>query len=267
MMSTISSKMLVKTAEKFVVDNAPTILTIIGSAGTIATAYLTGKATFKAAQIIDNEQFQRNIQHVGPTPKPEITNKEKAKLVWKEYIPPAAVCVGAVSAGIFANRISTKRAAALAAAYALSQDRFGEYKEKMQEKLGVKKEQAATDELVQERVSKNPPGDNIVIIGSGTVLCRDELSGRYFKSTVEAIKRAENDINREIINSGYATLSDFYERIGLNPTSMSETFGWNVPTKPLELTWSTVLTSDDQPCACFDYNVEPLKAYGACAAD
>lgn len=259
----ISTKVLAKSIEKFAIDNAPTILTGVGVVGTVATAYLTGKATFKANKIIADKQFQINLHEKGYP----LDNKEKFKLVWLCYVGPAATGVGTIAAIIFANRISAKRAAALAAAYALSQDRFSDYKEKMQEKLGVKKEQAVTTELIQNRVDANPPGKNLVIVGNGTVLCRDEFSGRYFRSTVEAIKRAENEINFEIINSGYATVSDFYERIGLKPTSSSEIFGWNVPTRKLELSWNAVITPDEEPCMAFDFNAYPLTPYGVCAAE
>jgi len=267
----VTSTKLLKMAEKLIVDNAPTILTGIGVVGTATTAYLTGKATFKAAKLIEKESFKTKIQTPavpGRLPDEDpLSNVEKVKIVWKVYVLPAAVGVGTIAAIFYANRINTKRAAALAAAYAISQDKFSDYKDKVADKLGVKKEQAIKDELAQDQVNKNPPSGDLVIVGNGTVLCRDEFTGRYFRSSVEAIKRAENEINFEIINSGYATVSDFYERIGLKPTSVSEQFGWNVPTRKLELAWTAIITPDDEPCMAFDFNAYPLNPYGICAAE
>src|SRR5205814_1440714 len=115
-----------------------------------------------------------------------------------------AAGVGTIGAIIFANRISSKRAAALAAAYAISEGRFSEYKEKMKEKMGIQKEKKFADEITQERVNANPPTGSVLVLGAGDVLCRDEFTGRYFRSTVETIKRAENEVNHEIMHSGYA---------------------------------------------------------------
>lgn len=258
----MSSKTLIKTAEKFVVDNAPALLTAVGVAGTVGTAYLTGRSTFKAAKVIADAQFRENLQMKSH----DLDNKEKALLVWKCYIPPVVAGASTITAIIFANRISTKRAAALAAAYAISEGRFSEYKEKVKEKMGVQKEQKVVDEIAQDRLNANPPKESIVIIGDGKVLCKDEFTGRYFRSTVEEIKRAENEVNHEIMNSGYAVLSDFYERIGLKPTSVSETFGWNNPTK-LELAWTAVVTPDGQPCVAFDLNAMPVRDYNICSAE
>lgn len=259
---------LAKMAEKLVVDNAPAILTGVGVVGTAATAYFTAKSTFKAAQILEEEKFKVKIQTPAPPGRLQdedpLSKTDKVKLVWKLYILPAGVGVSTIAAILYANRISTKRAAALAAAYALSQDRFSEYKEKMSEKLGVKKEQSVTDELAQDRINANPPQGSITIIGDGKVLCKDEFTGRYFQSTVEKIKRAQNEINAAINDVQYSTLSEFYEKIGLPPTSVSETFGWNSPDQ-LDMSWSTVLTPDGTPCVTFDVNAKPVKEYGDCA--
>ena len=46
-------------AQKFASDNATGILTTIGVAGTITTAVLASRASFKAARIIDEEQRRR----------------------------------------------------------------------------------------------------------------------------------------------------------------------------------------------------------------
>lgn len=258
----MNSKVMFKAAEKFVVDNAPAILTVVGASGTVATAYLTGKASFKAAKVIADAQFKENLYEKGH----ELEPKEKIVLVWKCYVPPVAIGVGTVTAIIFANRISSKRAAALAAAYAISEGRFSEYKEKVKEKMGIQKEQKVIDEIAQDRMNNNPPSDGMLIIGDSKVLCKDEFTGRYFRSTVEEIKRAENEVNFEIIHSGYAVLSDFYEKIGLKPTSVSEMFGWR-GNERLELSWTPTVTPDGQPCVGFDVNAHPLKDYGACATE
>lgn len=257
----MASSKLLKMVEKIVVDNAPAILTGVGVVGTVATAYFTHKGTFKASLILMEEDKKKQLMN-----QPALTRTETFYLTWKCYIPAAGALTLSVASIIYAHRINAKRAAALAAAYALTQDRFSDYKEKVAEKLGVKKEQAIKDELAQDQVDKSPPNEKMLMVGDGNVLCMDQFTGRYFHSTVEKIKRAENEVNYEILNGGWACLSDFYQRIGLGPTSISEEFGWKKP-KQVELSWSSTITAEGQPCVTFDINAMPMNMQDVCLGD
>jgi hypothetical protein len=252
---------LARTAEKFTVDNSPTILTAVGVVGTVATAYLTGKASFKAAKLIDDREFHLKTHQEGPTSPIALTQQQKIALVWKTFVLPAGAGAFTITAIVFANRISTKRAAALAAAYALSEGRFSEYKDKAKVKLGIKKEEDLRSELAQEKVDREPPPGSLIIV-SGKSLFKDEPSGRYFESTMEDIKKAMNDTNYQIMSKEYAVLTDFYERIGLPPTSLSEEFGWDISVDQLEVVFTTVITNDGRPCICMDYNLHPVRHSG-----
>ena len=247
----ISLTEVAKSVEKFIVSNSPTILTAIGVTGAVATAYLTGKASFKAATIIrDEEDARREI----------LLNKEKVNLVWREYIPAGLTGVGTIVAIIGANHVNNRRAAAIAAAYSLSERAFTEYKDKVTETLGKKKEQTVVDDIAQDRVRRNPPPNNLVAQNGTDVLCCDGFSGRYFYSTVERIKRAEIEIDREIMEYDYASLSDFYSKSGLDPTDISDDVGWNHG-KKMDIQYSTVLTKDDKPAMVFSFNVQPIGGY------
>lgn len=257
---------LAKRFEKLVTDNSPAILTVIGVTGTLTTAYLTGKASFKAAQIIEENEPTIGVRRNPVTNDVEMDRepldiKEKTELVWKLYIPAAGTAVMTVACIIAANRIGTRRAASLAAAYSLSQNAIAEYREKVFEKVGERKEQAFRDELAQERVNKNPPSNNEVIIaGGGNVLCHDEFTGRYFTSDMQSLRKAWNDVNHQVLNSYYASLTDFYDLIGLPKTSSSDEVGWNSD-KLLELKFSAVMTEDDQPCISIDFATVPIRGY------
>lgn len=239
-----------KKVQALAVENSPVILTAVGVVGTITTAVLTGRAGYKAHQII-----------VDGTDHPsEIDTKEKVKMVWPEFIPPVGMGAVTVTSIIFAQKISMGRAAAMAAAYGLSEKTFGEYKEKVSERLGVKKETEIRDELAQEHVKAMPPGQTI-IIGSGEVLCRDELSARYFMGNMEKIKKAENEINAEILTCDGASLSRFYDEIGLEPTAYSDTVGWDLDNR-CEVQISTVMSDDERPCLVIDFKSWPKPDYG-----
>lgn len=249
---------IAKKAEKLAVDNSPAILTAIGVTGTLTTAFLTGKASFKAAEIIADEQYQ--MDHNQVEVRNELESKEKLVLVWKLYIPAVGTGFLTVVCIIFANHIGTRRAAAVAAAYTISEKAFSEYKEKVVERLGTPKEQKIRDEVAQDRVNKNPGGRDIVVTGGGEVLCYEAFTGRYFKSDMETLKKAQNDLNYTILNDGYASLSDFYSKIDLPGTSFSEEVGWTSD-KLLELNFSTVLSEDGRPCISIDFMTAPVRDY------
>ena len=246
---------LVKKSEKLIVDNSPVILTIVGVSGTLTTAFLTGKASLKVPDMIQEESVRRTQYREDPL----LSKTDTVKLVWKLYIPAVGAGVTTVSAIIFANRISTRRTAALALAYGLSEKASAEYKEKVLERLGVKKETAVRDEIAQDQVNKNPPG-NVIITNGGNVLFHDSLTGRYFESSVEAVKKAQNDVNYQILHNMYATLSEFYDKIGLAPTPYSEEVGWNTDNL-MEIGFSTVMTDDMRPCISLSYQVSPTRGY------
>jgi hypothetical protein len=253
---------------KFFSDNSPTILTAAAVTGTITTAILAGRASFKAVELIreDAEQFDLE-ERISEMPR--YINKtdelrDQFLLTWRLYIPAVATGAATIACMVAANQIGTRRAAAMAAAYSLADKAFDEYREKVVEKLGEKKEQAARTEIAQQRVTQQPPAGHLedaVLIGDTmSVLCCDLFTGRYFLSDMETMRRAMNDINYQVNNDYYASLTDFYNLIGLDPTSMSDDFGWNAD-KLLDLDFNTVLTPSGKPCLTINFRVVPTRGY------
>lgn len=219
-------------AAEFVSDNATVLLTAGGVFGTIATAALAGRAGFKAAEIIRDEE----LKHVHPEGVTDaidldnatmgLSNTQKVKLVWPQFVPPVAAGSATVMAIIFSHRMSAQKAAALAAAYGLAERNLSEYKDKVSEKLTGPKKTQIDDEIAQDRVNRTGGHDQIVVV-EGEVLCFDEPTGRYFHSTMEKIKAAVNTTNAEILHHGWATATFFYEELGLPATTWTDDVGWN----------------------------------------
>lgn len=238
----------VSNVEKQIADNSPVILTAFGVAGVATTAYLTGKATIKAQRILDRE-----IQ-------PDRTFKTDFELVWKLYIPPVLSGVLTCGAIIFANRIGTRRAAAMASAFAISERAFDEYKEKVVDQIGKNKAQKIHDEVMQDRVTKNPPNEGNIIVSGGEVLCKDAWSGRYFMADMETIKQAQNAINYQVNNHGNASLTDFYNWLGLEPTKESDNVGWNGD-KLMEVMFTSAIADNQKPVLVMDFKVAPIRDF------
>jgi hypothetical protein len=250
---------LASRAQKLVADNAPLILTSIGVTGTVATAVLVGKASFKAAVIIGKEQNKVD-SITAPEDRYLLDNRTIVGLVWKEYVPAVTTCVFTIAAIICANRAGSRQAAALASAYSISETALREYKEKVLEHIGPKKEAEVREAIAQDAVKKDPPSKEIVILGGNNVLCRDGWSGRYFQSNVEDIKAAMNWINHQLNTHGAVTLTEFYSRIGLDPTEESEAVGWDTANQ-LDIMFEPVLTEDSRPCMSFSFRVPPSHNY------
>jgi Family of unknown function (DUF6353) len=237
---------------RFLLDeNTTTILTGVGVVGTVSTAYLAGRASFKAAELIE-EAEEGEVA---------LSKTEKVKLVWPQYIPAAISGATTITCIVYANKIASKRMAALALASSISQRRMQEYQDKVLEKFGVKESTKVRDEIAQERVLRNPKDTrDVIITGEGDVLCYDMLTGRYFKSSAEKIRRAENRINHELNNFMHASLTEFYEHVGLPPTTYTDMVGWN-GNDNLEVQISTVMSDDEKPCLAIDFTPPPNSEY------
>jgi hypothetical protein len=236
---------------RFVGNNSPAILTGVGVTGVFATAFLTGKATLKAADVLTKAESTYDYQEIH-----KFDAKEKFRLVWKIYVPPAVVGFATVTAIICSNRIEYRRAAAVAAAYAISERGWQEYRDKIVEKLGPKKEEAARAEQAQDEVNRKPPEMQTIILGEGDSLCMDRWSARYFKSTMDKVKAAVVETNAKIYREDWASLTSFYDELGLEPTQESDNIGWNKD-HPCELEFSFAGDSKRNPVMCFAFRAIP----------
>jgi hypothetical protein len=226
----------------------PVILSVAAGVGTIATAYLTGKASIKAAEIVKAEEAIK-----GTADNRTQRLKERTKLVWKLYIPAGLSATSTIICIVGANRVETKKTIAAQTAFAVSQQVYSDYRDKVIEQVGENKEQSIRDSIADDRVKKTAPSSEVLVLGSGSVLCYEMFTGRYFNSDMETLKQARNDLNAKLLAHDYATFDDFYYMIGLERTSTSGQIGWE-STRLMELQFSTVLTPDGRPCLAFEYN-------------
>ena len=242
---------IVASTRQFVSKRSPEILTGIGIAGMISTAVLAVKATPKAMELIEEKKREEWLDKLSPV--------EIMKVAWKPYIPAIVTCVTSTACLIGASSVSAKRNAALATAYKLSETALTEYREKVIETIGEKKERTVRDKVAEERVKKNPVSKNEVIItGNGKTLCFDPISGRYFMCSIETIKRAENTLNKQMLHdiSGYVSLNEFYDEIGLDHTSVGDDLGWNTD-QIIDIDFSSQLNDNGEPSVVLDYLVAP----------
>ena len=240
---------------------SPTILTCIGAVGVVATAVLAVKATPEALRLIEIAEDHRHDDDPNWTWSP-LTKTEIIKTTGKCYVP--AVVTGALSVAclIGASSVNAKRNAALATAYTISETALKEYREKAVEVVGPKKEQAIRDAVAKEQLVKNPIGKNEVICtGKGEVLCYDPLSGRYFKSSADQLKKAENNLNRQMRDELHITLNEFYYEIGLSDIDVGSNLGWDIDKGYIDLDFSSQLDENGTPCLVVGHHRPPVYIF------
>lgn len=243
---------LAKNAGKMLSQNSPSILTAVSVAGVVSTSVLAVKATPQA--IID-------IQHAESEFTEPITPKQKIQLTWKYYIPAASMGAVTIACIVGSNTINSTRNAALVSVYSLTDKAFTEYQQKVRETLGQASDEKVREHIAKDRLEKNPVSENtIVMTGKGTALCYDPMSGRYFQTDIEKLRKAVNDINHQLNNEMYASLNDFYDLVGLSPTKLGEELGWTSE-RLLDVAFSAILAEDGTPCVSLDYRVSPVKSY------
>lgn len=204
--------------------NSPAILTGVGVAGVFITGFMVFKATPKIHEILDN--YKTNNRACETEEERRENTKEMVKELVPVVLPPVGMAIATSAAIIGANRISSRRLAVMSAAYAMSSDKLKALKEKTEEFVDPKKVKKMKEGMAQDKVKANPPED-IIFTGDGDVLCLDDYSGRYFKSTIDKIDRAVNNLSAKILNEMWVSVNDFYDLIGLFQIPMGDDFGWS----------------------------------------
>lgn len=262
-MSKSKSPKFVRNVGRALREHGPEILTGLGVAAGISSTILAVKATPKAIRILEEEKL-RIADECGYLPEEiVIPTVDKVKLCWKCYIPAAITSAGAIACIIGASSTNARRNAALATAYKLSETALSEYRDKVVETIGEKKEELVRDKVNQERVDKTPiEKTEVILTGKGDTLIFDPISGRYFKSKVDLIKKAEIKLNQEMLQSfvGYASINDFYDEIGLDRISIGEELGWNAENL-VKIRIGSTVKDEDTPCIVIDHINPPQYGY------
>ena len=267
---------ILRRAAKFTTDNSPLILTGIAVLGTLGTAYWTHRATQRATREWDAHEYVVNDAHDrGELSQREydeaLSRKTQLKMVGKYYLSPLLMGGVTIGAIVSAHKIGTNRAAAITTAYLISARAFDEAEEKFTAKLGDKKTREVREEIAQAKVDRMPfpSGQNVFVTGTKSWVL-DTYSMRYFQSDIETLRAAQNTLNEQILQGGddTASLTDFYDLIGLERTKGSDDVGWNTDkTLTLDLDNASLTPADSVypppkiPCIVMDYKVMPIRQY------
>lgn len=234
-------------AKHFIGQNAPTILTVMSCAGVIATAVCAGQDTLKAHAVLSQVEMDDE----------DLSKKEALMRVAPCYISTVLMASATLACIIGQHRVSTGKIAAYASAYSLAQAAAREYRDKVVDIVGEKKAQDIDNAIADKHLAEHPASKQPIVVGDGKVLCYDNLSGRYFTSDIETLRKIINDLNFDLMSDMWVRLNEFYDRINLEPINLGEELGWSVDHQ-IRLKFSSRLTDDGKPCLVIDFETMPM---------
>lgn len=238
-------------AKLFLKRHASTILSLVGSAGIIATVVVTSKATLKASKLLDGQSKSSE----------ELTKTEQVKAVLPIYIPVIVVAGASIAAVMGANVLNKRAQASLISAYALLNSSYNEYKNSVKNVYGEEGHEAVMKDIAKTKVENG----HIIAVGNwqntnldfdnespdSVHLFYDEFSKQYFESTVDKVLQAEYHLNRNFVLRGDASLAEFYQFLGLKSETNYNEFGWAINDEMYWIDFNHYKTTLDDGLECY----------------
>lgn len=237
---------------KFVVSlkrSTPMILSVVAVVGVAATAVTTANATVKATKIISSK---REV----------MTKKDVVKATWHCYIPPAVAFLTTSVCILGAAALNHKQQVSLTSAYALIDSQFKEYKNKVKEIYGEEAHRKILESICAEK-AKNPDlyvpsvwDTTYTTLDFGSTnevehLFYDELSERYFTSTLDKVIQAEYHLNRNMTQGMDITVNTWFTYLGLEKMDGCDDIGWAINDNYQWLDFDHYITTINDDLECF----------------
>lgn len=238
----------------FLKRNAPTILTVIGAGGVIATSVMAVKATPKALKLLEYARDEKGE---------ELTTWETVKTAAPMYIPAVVTGASTIACIFGANILNKRNQASLVSAYALLDSTYKKYRAKVTELYGEE-----ADQKVVEEVAKDDLLGADIHPAEQRQLFYDTTSMRYFESTIEDVQKAEFDINARLLATGYASLNHLYSLLNMAPVEYGNRVGWTTYTRgwqdgcyQIVFDHRKILLDDGLECYLLEIITEPSMEY------
>lgn len=201
---------IAKSAKAGIIKHGPDLLTAFGTIGLIVSGIMAVSQTPKAVDILRKHEEELEEDE-------SLTVKEVVADTWKCYLPSLILGVTSVASIIFARRIDARRMAAWAAAYQMSENALVRTKDAVKDELGERKLKKIEDAAGNKFMEEHPiEPSNILRTGNGEHLFCDYYSGRYFYSSVPAIKALSNQFISLMLRNGYASINEWESLLGFD---------------------------------------------------
>ena len=236
---------------------SPEILVGVGIVGVVASAIMACKATTKVNDILENTKAHVDAIHDG-VENGEVNGveytaedgKKDLSIVYaqtglkfaKLYGPAVAVGALSITSILAAHNILNKRLVASAAAYAIVDKNFKDYRGRVVDRFGE-----ALDRELRYNI-KSQEVDEVIVDGEGnetvvkktvqTASINEESDyARFFDETCAGwdknpefnltfLKNQQRYANDKLKAQGYLFLNDVYESLGIRKTQAGQQVGW-----------------------------------------
>lgn len=255
---TKASRLIGKTGLQ-IKKHSPEILMVAGVVGTVASTVLACKATTKVSKIL--EEKDKNIEAVhqgmeqGEINSVEYTEEDGkkdltiiyaqtgVKLV-KLYAPAVILGTLSITSIVSGHHILKKRNVALAAAYAVVDKGFKDYRKRVVERFGEELDKELRYNMKAKEIEVEVTDEN----GNTTVekqivrSADDSIKGhseyaRFFDEYCENwtkdpeynlmfLRRQQDWANEKLKAKGHLFLNDVYESLGINKSQAGQVVGW-----------------------------------------
>lgn len=127
-----------------------TILTFIGAAGVVGTAIMAVKAKPKADKLLEEAKYEK---------KEPLTKIETVKAVVPAYLPSILIGASTIACIIGANLLNKKSQASLMSTYALLENSYKEYRNKVNDLYGEEADDEVKTSLVKDKYDEHDECD------------------------------------------------------------------------------------------------------------
>lgn len=259
------AKTAVKNGAKYVAKHSPTIMTIFG-------VCMMGGATVHA--IAETPKAAEELGELEDLP--DISHKEylkkKAQIIFYHYWLTAMLAFGGAGLIFWGHHVTLGQTATAIAAYNMKADELEKLKNKIVDTDGEKHLEKMETEVLKDKVGNGPKNESdICPTGKGSTLCYEAVSGRYFYSDIEKIRKAANDMNDWINDSKQygeeidVSLNEWFDYLGLERTTVGNKLGWH--NQIVNLKFTSVLTANNEPCLVVGYKDAPVWDFDMTVSD
>ena len=239
--------------------NSSALYTAVGVTSELGAVISGIAVTPEVTRRLDNEIAER--ERLG---QQEMTFWEKFRMCAPSYIWTFILFDIGAACFILNTLKCERKIATLAGLYSMSEKSFSEYREKVKQMFGERKENKVRDEIAADK-ARIATQDNVYILtGDGTYPCLDAWSNTKFKSSQIAIEKARIAVKDRLRSEMYISLEEVYEEMHLPirrdnsgiPLIDRSDIGWNVD-DDLEFVYTYTGDNNGEPMLVVTFSPPP----------
>lgn len=249
-----------RNAKAFVIKRSPELLLITAVASGVSSVIMVNKAAPKAKQLLEERHDELAEQGIEMTKTDSLI--DDVKTVGPLYLPAIAMGMLAIGCTYGSYHITSRRTAALTAAYSLSESRLREYQQKLIDSVGEKKAAKIRDEIADTKIKNDPSPDPVFDDEEGQMCYDIYFNQKLGRMTRQQIEDAVNRLNKRMMTEMYMSVADLYSEIPANRIPpFANDLGWHINKDMIEVRIGSHLNSNGVACLSLDYDTIPFQGY------